>query len=193
MTGRYASTALALKGTFEEARKPLLELRGDLISAYQVIDLTRRLEDASFAALYAENARGGEARQVVAEVAKALSVDSDEGPGHRWDVVNMRRTVDRAQALADDRDRWQQEAENQAKETELWRTLSQRQDNTAPLRIELAAMERERDHWRSRYEGAQANAEYVRHEYTAPDEVEQMKAAIVRQAQEISLLRGEAP
>ncbi|GAB7187135.1 hypothetical protein ATKI12_6966 [Kitasatospora sp. Ki12] len=50
-------------------------------------------------AIYAENARGGEARGVVAEVARVLGVDIDTGPGHRWDLDHMRRVVDAAKAL----------------------------------------------------------------------------------------------
>jgi hypothetical protein len=164
----------------------------DLIPYEDMGTLLDSLETEAVRVLYAENDRGGQSRSVVSDVARALNVDLSEGIHDRWSPENMARVVSAAKAVADDRDHWQQEAENQAKETELWRTLSQRQDNAAPVRRELAAAERERDAWKRRYEGAQANAEYVRESYTAPDEVEQMKAAIVRQAQEISLLRGEA-
>jgi hypothetical protein len=152
-----------------------------------------RLETAATKAVYEENERGGEARQVVANVARVLGVDIDEGDGHRWDPDHMARVVDGAQRLSDDRDHWQQEAGNEKQQAELWRSLAQRQDDTALLRRDLRIAERERDEWKARYEGAKANAEYVREEYTAPDVAEQMKAAIVRQAREISLLSGEAP
>jgi hypothetical protein len=73
----------------------------------------------------------------------------------------------------------------------LWKSLAERQDNTAPLRRELRTVERDRDFWRSKFEGAQANAEYVRAEYGHPDEIEELKATVVRQAREITRLTGE--
>ncbi|PPS86428.1 hypothetical protein [Streptomyces sp. MH60] len=77
-------------------------------------------------------------------------------------------------------------------ERDLWKSLAERQDNTAPLRMELSTVKRDRDFWRSRFEGAQANAEYVREQYGHPDEVDELKAVIVSQAREIARLKGES-
>lgn len=144
-----------------------------------------RLQHAAEAAVYRENERGGHARRVVAEVARVLGVDIDEGPGHRWDPEHMARVIAVANRIREERD-------EAVEQVALWKALAERQDNTAPIRMELSSVKRERDEWRRKYEGAQANAEYVRDEYTPPDEAAQMKAAIVRQAREISLLRGES-
>ncbi|MFF1625578.1 hypothetical protein [Streptomyces sp. NPDC058272] len=98
------------------------------------------------------------------------------------------------QRLSDDRDHWQQEAENQAKETELWKTLSQRQDNTAPVRMKLQAVERERDELKTQHAKAMGDAAYWRHaweEDKGPD-VDELKAVIVSQAREITRLKGES-
>ncbi|WP_199881676.1 hypothetical protein [Streptomyces sp. CB03911] len=57
--------------------------------------------DEFHAALYAENESGGEARGVVADVARVLGVDIDAGPGHRWDLDHMSRVVEAARALTD--------------------------------------------------------------------------------------------
>jgi hypothetical protein len=150
------------------------------------------LERAAIDAVYDENDSGGHARQVVADVARILGVDIDEGPGHRWDPEHMARVVEAVKRLSDDRDHWEQEAENETRQAALWKSLAERQDNTAPLRMELQAVKRERDHWRARFEGAQANAEYVREQYGHPDDVEELKATIVRQAREITRLKGES-
>ncbi|MER7922164.1 hypothetical protein ABTY96_03335 [Streptomyces sp. NPDC096057] len=154
--------------------------------------LIDRLEVAAIAAVDRENTHGGHARQVVANVARVLGVDLDEGDGHRWDPDHMARVVKVADQIRDDRDHWQQEAENRSRETELWKSLAERQDNTAPIRRQLDEVQRERDHWKSRFEGAQANAEYVREQYTPADEAAELRAAVVRQAREISMLRGES-
>jgi outer membrane murein-binding lipoprotein Lpp len=111
-------------------------------------------------------------------------------------TLELTRSLDDArseiQRLSDDRDHWRQEAENAQANAELWKSLAERQDNTAPLRMELRTVKRERDEWRARYEGAQANAVYVREQYGHPDEVEELKATIVRQAREITQLKGES-
>lgn len=158
----------------------------------EALKVVEGLERAALSAIYDENEQGGRARHVVAQVASALGVDIDEGSGHRWDPDHMERVADGARRLKDDRDHWQQEAENQQKDVELWKSLAQRQDNTAPLRMELDSVKRERDEWRSRYEGAKANAEYVRAQYGHPDEVEELREAVVRQAREISRLTEES-
>jgi chromosome segregation ATPase len=96
------------------------------------------------------------------------------------------------EALSNAVHRLERERDEAAEQVALWKALAERQDNTAPIRTELSSVKRERDSWRRKYEGAQANAEYIREQYGPPDEVAQMKAAIVRQAREISLLSGES-
>ncbi|WP_280888181.1 hypothetical protein [Streptomyces sp. LBL] len=144
-----------------------------------------RLEVAALAAVHRENESGGQARQVVADVARVLGVDIDEGPGNRWDPEHMARVIAVAEQVRDERD-------GAAEQAKLWKSLAERQDNTAPIRRDLREAERERDHWRSRYEGAQANALYVREQYGHPEEVDELKATIVRQAREITQLKGES-
>jgi hypothetical protein len=151
----------------------------------EALGVVAGLEKAALDAVYAENESGGHARQVVADVARVLGVDIDEGPGHRWDPDHMARVVTVADQIREERD----EAREQAA---LWKSLAERQDNTAPLRRELRTVERDRDFWRSKFEGAQANAEYVRAEYGHPDEIEELKATVVRQAREITRLKGES-
>ncbi|MEU8840247.1 hypothetical protein AB0D97_14100 [Streptomyces roseus] len=76
------------------------------VSASRIYDLRGKidqLEEAATAAVYAENERGAEARRVVADVARALGVDIDEGPGHRWDVSHMHRVVLAAESLQEER------------------------------------------------------------------------------------------
>ncbi|MFE6493404.1 hypothetical protein [Streptomyces sp. NPDC057748] len=58
-------------------------------------------DEAHLKSLYAENARGGEARQVVADVARILGTDIDDGPGHRWDADHMQRVVVAARRLTE--------------------------------------------------------------------------------------------
>ncbi|WP_405927901.1 hypothetical protein OG554_03630 [Streptomyces griseus] len=65
-----------------------------------------RLERAAETAVYEQNSRGGEARNVVAGVAQTLGVAlGDTGVGHSvWDSPNMRRVVAAARALKEERD-----------------------------------------------------------------------------------------
>ncbi|MFI8084351.1 hypothetical protein ACIF6L_26555 [Kitasatospora sp. NPDC086009] len=66
--------------------------------------LTQHIRDeaaeAKWDAVNAENERGGQAREIVAQVASILGVDIDSGPGHRWDEDHMARVVDAARALS---------------------------------------------------------------------------------------------
>jgi hypothetical protein len=153
-----------------------------------------RLEVAAIAAVMAENDSGGQARHVVAEVARVLGVDIDDGPGHRWDPEHMARVVGGANQIRDDRDHWQQEAENREKDADLWKSLAQRQDNVAPVRMKLQSVERERDALKSEHAKAMGDAAYWRHaweEDKGPD-VDELKAVIVSQAREIARLKGES-
>jgi hypothetical protein len=183
-------TTMLLARVFNKGRDAVDGYR-DLIPSEDVSSLLDSLETEALRVLYDENEEGGHARRVVAGAARALNVDLNEGIHDQWSPENMARVVSAAQAVADDRDHWRQEAENHGKQAELWKSLAQRQDNTAPLRTGLRTAERERDHWRARFEGAQANAEYVRGQYGHPDEVDELKATVVRQAREITQLKGE--
>ncbi|WP_405620263.1 hypothetical protein [Streptomyces sp. NBC_00076] len=140
-----------------------------------------RLQLAAEVAVYRENEQGGHARQVVAKVARVLGVDIDEGPGHRWDPDHMARVVAVADQIRDERD----EAREQA---ELWKSLAQRQDNTAPVRRALRVAERERDELR----GMVSHLKYQVAGLTSSDDVEELEATIVRQAREITQLKGES-
>lgn len=119
--------------------------------------------------------------------------------------------------LSDDRDRWKRAADSPfrqgldcspanvealsgavrrvererdaaVEQAALWKSLAERQDNTAPLRTELRATERERDELKR-------SVEYLRlqvAETTPSDDVEELEATIVRQAREITQLKGES-
>jgi hypothetical protein len=143
-----------------------------------------RLEVAALAAVMAENDSGGQARQVVADVARVLGVDIDDGPGHRWDPEHMARVIGAADQLCVERD----EATAQAA---LWKALAERQDNTAPIRTELRAAERERDDLRRQLAYERLKTESLS-ERATDDEVEELKAVIVSQAREITRLKGES-
>ncbi|KUN16528.1 hypothetical protein AQJ23_44860 [Streptomyces antibioticus] len=110
----------------------------------------------------------------------------------------LKRSLDAAlsqiERLSDDRDHWQQEAENQQKETELWKSLAQRQDNTAPIRLKLQAAERERDELKRLHATAMGDAFYWRNawEEDRGPELDELKATVVRQANEITRLTGES-
>ncbi|MFB7919242.1 hypothetical protein [Streptomyces sp. NPDC056061] len=69
-------------------------------------------DEAHLKALYAENARVGEARQVVGDVARVLGVNIDVGPGHRWDVDHMQRAVAAAVEMREYAARMEQERDD---------------------------------------------------------------------------------
>lgn len=91
----------------------------ELISAYadaervhpEHRELFRKLQRVALDTVYAENERAGEARQVVADVARVFGTDIDAGPGHRWDEDHMRRVVAGSEALRDERDEHRTAAE----------------------------------------------------------------------------------
>ncbi|MFJ6237952.1 hypothetical protein ACIQH0_28180 [Streptomyces griseus] len=70
-------------------------------------------DEAHIKRLYEENEIGGQARQVVGDVAVALGVVlGDTGPRMSvWDPANMRRVVVAARALKDERDEYHKAAE----------------------------------------------------------------------------------
>lgn len=102
--------------------------------------------------------------------------------------AELKRSLDDAlsqiQRLSDERDEWRGQSE-------LWKSLAERQDNTAPLRTELRIVERERDELKR-------HTEYLRYQVqslsdsAADDDVDELKATIVRQAREITRLKGES-
>ncbi|MGP3750878.1 hypothetical protein [Streptomyces sp. IBSNAI001] len=108
--------------------------------AAAVVGMLDAADEAHIKRLNEENERGGEARQVVADVARTLGVVlADTGVGQlMWDPANMRRVVRAAQVLSDDRSHWEAEAGNLREEVEKLRDL---------LRIECeranAAIDRE--------------------------------------------------
>lgn len=121
--------------------------------------------------------------------------------------AEMKRSLDAAlsqiERLSDDRDHWQQEAENQQKDAELWKSLAQRQDNTAPLHLKIRELERVRDDLARRVESAEAAlAKYplplvwhTTHDHVSAVEradVDELRATVVRQANEITRLTGES-
>jgi hypothetical protein len=149
----------------------------------EALHIVEGLEKTALAAVYDENTQGGHAREVVASVARVLDVDIDEGPGHRWDPEHMARVIGAADQLRVERD----EAKEQA---ELWRKLAERQDNTAPVRRDLARAEAARDELQRRVEYLTYQVEAL--SGNAADDVDELKSVIVSQAREIARLKGES-
>jgi hypothetical protein len=138
----------------------------------QAID---RLEVAALAAAHQENEAGGQARQVVADVARVLGVDIDEGPGHRWDPEHMGRVVAGAADICEERDDLRELVAQLAEQRDLM--TAQRDeavrkaatsDARRPIRMEVPA-----------------------ELFRVPDD-DELKATIVRQAREITRLTGES-
>ncbi|WNI28645.1 hypothetical protein [Streptomyces sp. ITFR-6] len=138
-----------------------------------VVDMLDAADEAHREALYAENDRGGEARQVVADVALILGTDIDAGPGHRWDADHMQRVVTSAYAVDDERNEL---AAEKVKLTDLLRAEGERA-NAAIAREEASD------------EAAAEMGDYVRQLERERDE---LRAAIVSQAREIARLKGES-
>jgi hypothetical protein len=137
-------------------------------------ELLYTLQRVALDVVYAENARGGEARGVVADVARILGTDIDAGPGHRWDADHMRRVVTSAQAMKAERNIAIRDCEDH-------REYARR-------------MEQERDALREAHAKAAGDAAYWRHSWEqdkGPD-VDDLKATIVSQAREIARLKGES-
>lgn len=101
-----------------------------------------------------------------------------------YDALSTAMTRDRTRELERERD----EARTSAS---LWKSLAERQDNTAPLRTELRIVERERAELKR-------HTDYLRYqvqslsESAGDDDVDELKATIVRQAREITRLKGES-
>ncbi|MFJ3084465.1 hypothetical protein ACIPJG_32575 [Streptomyces halstedii] len=133
-----------------------------------------RLESAAEAAVYTENERGGEARQVVADVAQVLGTDIDYGPGQRWDAYNMRRVVIAAEAV---------KAEHEVlREAYEAKSASMRLEGPGADKV-LDVMFRETT--------AAYRANRTQLEETAREN-EELRATIISQAREIARLKGES-
>jgi hypothetical protein len=190
------------------------------------------LEKSAMDVLYAENELGGEARSVVARVARTLGVDPDDGPGRRWDRENMEIVIPAAAALKKERD-------DALAARDAWKELAERADERlAPATTELRRVKRELRDARAKTHHVEADlvlaTRTVRDlraarapgdgsggrfsitlpatdspkayvtisggDGTAPqmwagvaqDEVDELKATVVRQANEITALKGES-
>lgn len=168
-----------------------------------VVSMLDAADEAHIARLYEENECGGEARQVVADAARALGVVlADVSAGQStWDAANMRRVVRAAEDLTKQRasaerslhevqthrDALKQSLEDATSAAELWKGLAERNDATAPVRADLRRAERERDELKRQLE-------YARYQVlglTEDADVDDLKATIVSQAREIARLKGE--
>ncbi|WP_228973414.1 hypothetical protein [Streptomyces sp. DH12] len=168
----------ALSGVHRAARVEHAKYPDEAREFHKSIDA---LERVAVSAVYEENESGGHARQVVADVARVLGVDLDEGPGRRWDPDHMARVVGSAKATCDERD-------DLREQVALWKTLAERQDNTAPLRRELLLVKSERDELKGRLD-------YLKYQVDAlptSDGADELRAVIVSQAREIARLKGES-
>jgi hypothetical protein len=170
------------------------------------------LETAAMEAVYAENERGGEARSVVAEAAGALGVDLNDSFDARWDRDNMARVVPAAAALKKERD-------DALAARDAWKELAERNDGAnGPLRRQLRSALRDLEHLRREYEHVKGHRDVLlqaeelkpaRMVLTVGDgefstflpigdgdalrtEVDELKATVVRQANEITALKGES-
>lgn len=155
-----------------------------------VEDLVDELRNVAVDAVYTENSEGGKARDVVANVARTLDVDLDYGTGNRWDAVHMWRVVGAVKALRDDRNHWESEAAN-------WH----RQAVAGERDAVISSLRSRRDEWRRKAEAAETAAATERaraYEFAEKLEalgttgVDALKATIVRQANEITELKGES-
>jgi hypothetical protein len=121
-----------------------------------------------------------------------LGVTSGDPEGARdCVVVGMSRDMyaSLATAMTTERAReLERERDEAAAQAELWKSLAERQDNTAPLRRDLRVVTAERDELRR-------SVEYLRYQVTgltSDDDVDELKAVIVSQAREITRLKGES-
>jgi hypothetical protein len=160
-------------------------------------ELFSKLQRVALDVVYAENNRGGEARQVVADVARILGTDIDVGPGHRWDADHMQRVVTSAQAMKAERNIAIRERDDAKEASEAWKELAERNDETSgPLRANLRRAERERDaaqrEGRAWRDEVRRLRDLVEEEPDDSGDVDELKATIVSQAREIARLKGES-
>ncbi|MFF3140401.1 hypothetical protein ACFVRU_01380 [Streptomyces sp. NPDC057927] len=170
---------MTLTRAFNKARDAVDGYR-DLISSEDVSRILETLEKESFVVLYDENEQGGDARQVVAAVARVLDVDLDAGTGHRWDPEHMARVISAAEQMRGARDAWKETAEaNDAA--------------NAPLRFELRDMRRNYERTVQDFQRTGQERDRLKEERDAAVErgdVDELKAVIVSQAREIARLKG---
>lgn len=133
-----------------------------------VVAMLDAAEHAHFERLYAENAEGGKARGIVHAVARALGVDLGAGIGDVWSETNMQRVVDE---------------------------VSQRMDELENLRLTTVQDKRHMDFQAGQI--SQLTDDLNRWEgrlptYGLEDEAAMLRATVVRQALEITELKGES-
>lgn len=164
----------------------------------------RDSSDSHRQALQSAAQRGSMARRAVVDVAGVLGVDlGNLAAPDTWTPTNLQRVVDGVEELKRERDdHWAQ--------ADLWKSLAERQDNTAPLRSALRIVERERDEARRERDVLRdretrrwhtpsrivwtTTAEEVT---TTSDDlltvaVTELRNVIVSQAREIARLKGES-
>jgi hypothetical protein len=147
-------------------------------------------DEAHREAVYAENNEGGKSRGCVSAVARALGVDITTGPGSMWSNDRMRKVIDAARALKDDRDHWEQEAANWQAARDTWKALAeQHAAELAPAQWQLRSVIQERDVALERLANAR---ELLAMRPEEPDDVDVLRATVVRQANEITELKGES-
>jgi hypothetical protein len=172
----FLGEALARMALGPDDRRRLLRLRDDrdhweseACAWQQAAEEARAALDAAWKSAHAQNEEGAKARSVVAAVARILGVDIDEGDGHRWDEDHMRRVVDAAQRFADERGAAEAKASQRG------------------LRVRAVDGKPGMYTWRVLVDAA---AEEVSGRVAA-DELHELRATIVRQAVEITELKGE--
>ncbi|MGW2950769.1 hypothetical protein [Streptomyces eurythermus] len=84
----------------------------------------------------------------------------------------------------------ERERDEVREQAELWRKLAERQDNTAPLRSDLASAEAARDELRRQVDYLKRQVDALSGVDAA--DVDELKAVIVSQAREIARLKGES-
>lgn len=210
---------LTVDTAFLRERIKYVAQRGPNASTLDVVATIDVLWEAAQTAVYEENGKGGEARGVVAATASALGVDIDEGPGHRWDHAHMLRVVVAAKArmeelehlrttaaedqrvlddaleqttrLSDERDEWKRLAIAGESLTKVRRAERERDDAVKRCR-ELTDEQSTRD--RILFHGQPISKFVVLSGMFAAEgtEIAELKATIVRQANEITALKGES-
>lgn len=151
-----------------------------------VVAMLDAADEAHLKSLYEENNRGGEARQVVADVARILGTDIDAGPGHRWDADHMQRVV------ADARKLTEALVDEGARNVVSLDLLRREKEHAAELGQYARRMERERDILRERLASLETSAEYWSATAPGGSLIDDLKNTIVSQAREIARLKGES-
>ncbi|MGW0468324.1 hypothetical protein ACWDX6_24115 [Streptomyces sp. NPDC003027] len=101
-----------------------------------------------------------------------------------YDSLAAAMTTERAREL-------ERECTEARAQATLWKSLAERQDNTAPIRRDLRIAEAERDELKR-------HVEYLRYQVEAlsgsagDGDVDELEAVIISQAREIARLKGES-